>query len=156
MNLAVRYVAGLAALVSADLNCAEEMLRSVEAGLRETRHAKHPQMQKIRSKLPSWLLEINTHRINRLIALFIRNRDRTYLEEAEPVLANISAMGGGNAYSVCLCEAICRFVLHRDVAGARRALRKADPAVKKKDARWRFSEAFLHAYTGDLGKATAA
>jgi hypothetical protein len=148
VNIAARYIVALAAMISGDLDYAEELFLSVKERLTGAM-AQFPAVDKIRQHLPQRLARLYSVKLGWLMRKYLADRDRAHLEASEDVLHKLARYDPGN-YSQHLQRAICEFVLHRDVRAAWRSILKCHGI---RDVTWRYSEAFLHAYEGNLFKA---
>jgi len=148
VNIAARYMVGIAAMISGDLDYAEELFLSVKASLAGA-VAHFPAVDKIARILPQRLARLYGIKLGSLMRNYTMDRDRAHLEASEALLDKLAKYDPGN-YSQHLQRAICDFVLHRDMRAAWRSVLKCRGI---RDVTWRYSEAFLHAYEGNLFKA---
>jgi hypothetical protein len=96
-----------------------------------------------RNKVKKRIEEVYAAWLSNLGERFVRKRERSALEEAEEVVARLRAYD----YACRLIAAITSFTLRNDIDSARREI---DACRDVDDATWKYSEAFLIAYDGDL------
>jgi hypothetical protein len=147
-DVAIRYIIGLAALISGDAAYAEKLLVDVEQKIRSGRH-NVPPMQAVGLKLSGYLKSLYEMWRAALAYRYTMTRDPDILPLFEAVSSKLLArdptsVGGG------LAKAMCLFMLHGDVSGARRILYGLKNA---NDVTWRYSLAFLDGYEGNLDNA---
>lgn len=148
VDAVARYVIGTAAAISGDLQYAEQLLLDAEAKLVryvETTKGAAP-LTMLLGRVRSRISELYVHWISLAHRNYLRSRDRHELIRAEGFVSKLRLYDPDN-YSARLEAAICAFVLRRDIAGARREI---EACRGNADATWRYSEAFLNAYEGDL------
>ena len=149
IDIVARYIVAMASLISGDLDFAEELFHDLSQRLSENGLAPIPAIAKIKNRLPARIGQVYKARCEILSQLYQLKRDRSYLKQMEPVLDELRKYDPG-WYSGNLDRAICAFVLHRDLPKAWKAVRSCTGV---RDTTWRYSEAFLHAYEGDLKSA---
>ena len=147
IDTSTRYIVGIAALISGDLDFAEELLSSAETRLTQPSGHELPSLN--RSKVREKLAALYEVRLTKLGNLYGVKRDKKYLEQCEPVLAKLEDYMP-DSYSARLQRAIGAFVLRRDIEKARSELAACH---SEQDITWRYSEAFLFAYEGHLDAA---
>ena len=145
-----RYVIGTAAIFSSDFILAEQLLLGAESRLQR--------MVKVAEGTPpAVLLDRVRKRIQNLYTIWLdtsgarykKSRDTVILHEVHAVCNKLRPYDPTN-YGLHVVSALVAFLLHRDTELARRELEACHNLT---DAAWRYSEAFLHAYEGDLHKA---
>lgn len=146
VDVAARYIVGIASLISGDLAYAEDLFKGLEEEFEKQTGALPPSIAIIKNRLPQRLADVYKVRVNLLSQAFWHKRDRTLLEEAEPWLEKLHEYDDAY-YTGHLQRAICAFVLRRDIQEARAALSRCKQVP---DPTWRYSVAFLDAYEGDL------
>ena len=144
VNAVARYIIGTAAGISDDFEFAEQLLLDAE------RRLEHP-------ATPPALRGIVRLRIKQLYAVWMGQEGRKYLTGRDPAalarhqeLLEKLRRYEPDHYSGHLAAAIIAFVEHRDVDGAMREIQACNGSS---DGTWRYSEAFLHAYKGNLESA---
>jgi hypothetical protein len=152
VDLVTRYIVGTAALLSNDLDAAEDVLLDLEARLAAAGQNPLPAAAKLRQRLPARIGDVYKAKASFMYRRYMLSRDEGLLEDLEH-LAIRTQTYDPTYPGAHLERAICAFMLRRDTAEAMSHINKcrglADPI-------WRYSEAFLLAYDGDLGKAAAA
>ena len=146
MDMIARYIVGIAAMVSGDLKYAEELFTDLRSRS-DPSTAAIPAVVKIRQRVPTRLREV--YNIQMREAVKDNQHDKQHLMQADEVLKKIERLGRLD-YSQTLMKAMCEFFLRRNVRKAKRLLRNCQG---NPDATWRYSLAFLYAYTGDIRKA---
>lgn len=148
IDIAARYIVGVASGFSGDLDYAESLFLDLERRLHSSSSLPSP-MAKIKHLLPVRLAEVYKVRSGKLYDDYWIKQDNQILKEME--LWNQKALKyDPNWYSGHLAQAICAFVLRRDLSAAWESIGKCK---KIPETTWRYSAAFLHAYEGDLKKA---
>lgn len=143
--IAARYVIAIAAMISADLVYAENLLLTVESRLRRSGSKVMP-LAHLARRLPERFIQLYSLWLDALFEAYFLTRSEQYLQDADRVAAALLVRAPNN-YQAHLFAAIAHFVLRRDVAAAKRAVRACRPL---KDGVWRYSHAFLYAYEGNL------
>ena len=140
------YVIGTAAFLSNDLEVAEQLLIGAESRLpgadRGSRSA-------LRDRVRRRISEVYKVRLARQIRRHTRTRDVAAIREAEEVVGKLRQYAQDD-YGVHMMAAMAAFALRRDMETARREIRACR---RSPDSAWRYSEAFLYAYDGDLQRA---
>lgn len=142
-----RYMTGIAALVSGDLDYSEHQFKTLEAELKG-RTALPPGVSIIKNRLSARLADVYRSRLHYLLAAFFNSFSRERLEAIEAVLHDLDAYYP-DYYPGLLQGAICDFLLRRDVKAAHAKIDRAG-SLQVPDGTWRFSKAFLRGYEGDL------
>src|SRR3990172_198044 len=150
MALVARYVIGTAAALSGDLQYAEQLLLDAEQRLNQiTQQGTAAPISVLLHKVQRRIRELYQQWLGGLVAEYTFRRDIDALREAEQIAKKLEQYAPSD-YSLHQCTAICAFVFRKDLAEARLAINKCR-AIN--DAAWRYSEAFLYAYEGDLENA---
>jgi tetratricopeptide (TPR) repeat protein len=84
-----------------------------------------------------------------LLRKYTYRRDRASLAQAEEIIPKLRRYDPEN-YLARLCAAMSAFVLRRDLPAAKKEL---EACRRVEDGTWRYSEAFLHGYEGELDEA---
>ncbi len=87
--------------------------------------------------------------LSRLALCHFATRDSALIEEQDALVAKLRRYQP-DSYNGHLVAALAAFVLRRDLVAARREIAACNGSM---DAAWRYSEAFLYAYEGDLQNA---
>jgi len=147
-EIVAAYIIGIAAAISGDTEFAEELFRQVESRFCNERDFPPP-LRKIQTRLPARFLDLADYRVTKAYNAWWMTRDRQYLLDAETHLDRLQELAP-NHYGGHLTRAICHMVLRRDLAAAKREIRQCR---SEENATWRYSDAFLTAYEGNLRKA---
>lgn len=147
INCVSKYIIGIAAAVSGDLNYAEELYSAVDR-LLVGQEQIFPVFRKLKQRIPVRLAEINQTRALISVRRWAKTHDLAEITEMGHYLGRIPA--SYDEYEVCLLRSIFLFLKGRDVKGAVAALKKCK---KIPDGTWLYNLGFLHAYRGDLKKA---
>jgi hypothetical protein len=140
---AARYIIGLAALVSGDVQYSETLLLSAEQRLRQS--SKGP-FRKLAEDLPSRLIVLYQNWMNASHDAYVASSDKRYLEIADEVATKLLARDSSH-YGATLMKGICAFTLRRDIGQAKHHVRAAK---RLNDVTWRYSLGFLYAYEGRM------
>lgn len=148
VNSVSRYVIGIAALLSGDLEYAESLFENLSQRVKQSQ-TQFPAITKIIQRLPVRLSEVYVTQSNRAAIEWDKTRSLEPLQRMKSYLNKMEEVAPNN-YQAHLLRAIWHFVANRDVAAARQELHKCR---NEKDATWRYSDAFLLAYTGEMERA---
>ena len=148
MDLAARYVIGLAAFASGDFEYAERLLLSVQERLRAAGIGVVP-IRSLAEKLPRRLHELYEVWLGMLGDAYFLTRRREYVEVGDLIAKKLLALDSRN-YQALLHAAIADFVLRRDVAAA---MQRIMACRHVRDSAWRYSRAFLLAYEAKTRRA---
>ena len=152
VDLVARYIVGTAAVLSNELDVAEEVLLDLEGRLPAAAQNPLPAVAKLRQRLPTRIGDVYKAKLAFLYRQYMLGRDEGLLEELEQLAVRI--LQYDPAYpGAHLNRAICAFMLRRDTA---EAMAHVDKCRGLPDPVWRYSEAFLLAYQGDLAAASGA
>ena len=144
------YVIGTAAVLSNDLKLAEQLLVDAESRLRAGITKADGFLRSVlRDRVRRRITEVYKARLARQTRRHTITRDVAAIQEAEEIIANLRQYAQDD-YDVHLAAAMAAFALHRDMETARMEIRACRNSP---DAAWRYSEAFLYAYDGDLQRA---
>jgi hypothetical protein len=153
LDAAARYVIGTAAALSNDFTYAEQLLLNAETTVsRDVQRAAGAPVSVLLDRIRRRIAELYSEWLNRLMRQFVATRNRGLLEEADAIVGKLRRYQP-DSYEVRLCAAQIAFVLRRDLRTARAEI---DACRGSNDASWRFSDAFLLAYDGDLQSAYRA
>ena len=140
------YVIGTAAVLSNDLEVAERMLIGAESRLRR---ADRVLRSALRDRVRRRISEVYQVRLTRLIRRHTKTRDVAAIQEADETIGKLRQYTQDD-YGVHMVAAMAAFALRRDMETAQKEIQACR---KSPDSAWRYSEAFLHAYDGDLQRA---
>jgi hypothetical protein len=147
-EIVARYIIGLAAALSGDVDCAERMYEDLSRKL--NREGKNfLVLEKVRDRLPRRMFEI--HEARATAAYNVWRKDKTR-DNARALGGHLSKIPLGATYArrVLTLRAVHAVAEHRDIKGARAFVNEHG---NKEDAIWHFNHAFLDAYEGKLHKA---
>ncbi|MEQ1691277.1 MAG: hypothetical protein ABMA00_08340, partial [Gemmatimonas sp.] len=142
------YIVGLAAFVSGDPGYAERMLLSAEGMMKQVRF-RPPGFSRIAERLPLQILDLYRMWHAALSKAYFHSRHPQDLVNAERIALAILVRDPSD-YSASLVMAIADFVFRRDTKSA---IHRVWAFRKQRDQTWRFSYAFLLAYTGRMREA---
>lgn len=148
VDLSARFVIGIAAHLSGDIIYSERLLLDVEKSLKTAQQLKGL-VQPIERLLPDRLKQLYRGWLIALGDQYFMTRDREYVKQADAVCDKLLERDP-NDYGALQFKAIAEFVLRRDVKAAREIVSRCR---RIRDATWRYSLAFLHAYEGKLESA---
>ncbi|MEK7263468.1 MAG: hypothetical protein AAB071_03035 [Bacteroidota bacterium] len=148
IDIVARYIIGIASLLSYDLEYARDLFEDLQKKILSI-ETKLPVVTKIKARLPSRLITTYVEQIQLIYDLWIKTHDKRELQKMEPILSKLLSIDAKN-YNGNLLSAICHFSLNRDIASAKKNIRNCR---KTKDGTWRYSEAFLYAYEGNMKNA---
>jgi len=145
LNCVARYIIGIAAACSGDLDYAEQLQTEVH-GLLSGKDQAFSVFATLKQRVPVRLAEIRHARARKAYNKWRRSRDPADMDTMARHLDSVPS-SGPNQYGVLLFKSICLFVRNRDVKGAMDVLKKCRGQT---EATWLYNLAFLHAYAGDL------
>ncbi|MCH7717028.1 MAG: hypothetical protein IH876_12920 [Gemmatimonadetes bacterium] len=148
---AAQYAIAVAAMLSLELDYAEVLLSRIEATVAGFPRDKFPRSH-LRALIRKRLGDIHSLRAERLFRQWDISRDRKYLAESETHVDRVLELSPRDENAL-LRKAIAAFVLRRDMAVAKRCIRKCRDS---KNGTWCYSDAFLNLYDRRLIRARAA
>jgi len=148
INCVSRYIIGIAAACSGDIDYGEELFKDVANLLTNKGHS-FPIFAILKKRIPIRLGEINHLRANMAYERWVKSHDPLEIIEMGKYLDKIPA-SYSDEYNVLNLRAIYIFIQNRDVKGALQILKKCKSIP---DATWVYNMGFLHAYAGNLKKA---
>ncbi|MBA3014283.1 MAG: hypothetical protein KKD63_16735 [Proteobacteria bacterium] len=143
-----KYIIGIAAFCSGDLNYAERLYQELQAKLIST-DGSFPVFVKLKERLPARLSEIYLTRALSILDAWTQSNDKHLI----PLLSeNTDKIEDkfDNDYRILLLKQITPFLSRRDVSKAKSYVKKCK---KYNDVIWHFNLAFLDAYEEDLRNA---
>jgi hypothetical protein len=150
IDIVARYIIGSAAFITGDAPYAEGLLRDAKARLEQLdRSATGPLFATLRNRIPVRLSQVYEVLLYRASSRYTFRREPEAIAEMDAIVTRRRSVIEDN-YRTKLSAAQCEFLLRHDVAAARREIRACR---RFQDGAWRYSEAFLHAYEGDLQRA---
>lgn len=148
-EIVARYIIGVAAAYSGDINYAEDLYRDVLLRL-QNKGQNFPIYRKLKERIPHRLAELYEAMASTCFSKWSETRDSNYLTEVDGWLDKIDKVIK-DSRSVLSLRAITTFLNTRSVEeaiGMLKRLRENNNQI------WLCNMAFLHAYKGDLKKAT--
>ena len=150
LDAVARYIIGTAAALSNDFVYAEQLLLDAERRLQQyVQNAEGTPVSVLLNKVRTRIVELYQEWLARLSRRHVATRSLTVLQEQEAVIRKLRRYEPDD-YSTHLAAAMQAFLLRRDLATARQEIRACSGS---RDATWRYSEAFLFAYEGDIDSA---
>ncbi|MFA6174134.1 MAG: hypothetical protein WC701_10695 [Kiritimatiellales bacterium] len=145
LSLSAKYIVGTAALLSAELDLALSIFNSLyyDPKLKSVRI---PSVQNIRARVPIRLADIYRMKIHPLFIEWDKTHDTRFLEQVREYLPLLDDVVP-NHYSVRLWWSFVYFVLDKDID---KSVHEINRCRDQRDATWRYSRAFLFAYSGQL------
>jgi hypothetical protein len=148
LDCVARYVIGLAAALSGDLDYSEKLFDDVRVLLRRNAQPE-PVRARLAHMVPLRLLEIRLNRALHACRRWSRTHDPADMDSVGHHLEGIPPQHA-SMYPVALLRSIFAFVHDHNIRAAKAALRKC----RNEDANRLYGLAFLEAYSGDLASAT--
>lgn len=142
------YIIGIASLLSGDLDYSRTLFEELNRRLINIK-INLPAIIKIKQRLPSRLAEVYLQQARNYYNYWRKTHSIETLEEVKILVDKLKSVSPNN-YNACLLSAVCYFIDNRDIANAKKEIRKCSNI---KDGTWMYSSAFLYAYTDDLKKA---
>ncbi|MCW5969632.1 MAG: hypothetical protein KIT57_14075 [Blastocatellales bacterium] len=150
IDAVARYIIGVAFALGTYFENAETILLDVEARLKRLiDEQKEALLSVLYSQTRQRLTEIYHGWLAILMNTYIVKRDQSMLSQAEIVVRRLREYDS-DSYRAHQSAATAAFVLRRDKQTAMKEIRACKSI---NDAGWQYSEAFLHAYDGDLDSA---
>lgn len=141
----VKYVVAIAAFVSGDLELSKSLLLELKNELSLLNQTDSIQyLFQLKRRLPIRISEVMVAYLNCFYGFYVESRDKKYITAEKFYLDTLKEVDPNN-YSGHLHRAIYLF-FDEDIAGAINELRN----INNSDVTWRFSLAFLLAYTEDV------
>jgi hypothetical protein len=150
LDIAARYVIGMAAAISGDIPYAEALFLSVKASI-APHHLRLPGVRAVVKGLPNWFRDIYRAALSHAIDRHAAKESAENLVRVEEACDKLLLVDPRH-YGALLSKARAVFRLRRDTAEARRILMRCDGNT---DGTWRYSLAFLYAYEGFMERARA-
>jgi tetratricopeptide (TPR) repeat protein len=143
-----RYIIGLASLISGDVEQAEQLLEDISNRINSW-PLELPTVKIIKTRLPFRLAEVYEQHSRLLYLDWYTTRNKAKVQALEDRCKKLLTFRP-DSYVGFITQAICCFVLRRDVGGALAEIKKCQ---KVKDCTWMYSKAFLLAYQGKVEEA---
>jgi hypothetical protein len=148
INCVAQYIVGITASISGDLKRSEALFLDLSKN-NHFQTSSLPHIKKLRQRVPIRLGEIYEYRASTVYELWRKDREIYHIDDMWTHLSNLRRFCPDN-YPGLLLSAICYFVRDRNIEAAVRELRKCRNI---QDTTWRFSYAFLMAYSGKMNMA---
>lgn len=148
VNCVAKYVIGIAAACSGDLDYAEKLQKDVEH-LLDGQNQTFPIFAKLKQRVPQRIAEINHAHAQIAFNRWERTRDPAEIGEMGRHLDKIPS-SYASEYDVLVLRSIFLFLQHKDVKEAIVVLKKCK---RVSDGTWQYNLGFLYAYDGDLKRA---
>ena len=148
INCVSKYIIGIAAACSGDLDYAEKLHNDVQQ-LLGGQDQSFPIFARLKQRVPQRLAEINHARASIACNRWVKTRDPINMEAVGYHLDRIPSIYA-NDYGVLLLKSIFLFIKHRDIKGAMAALKKCKGVS---EGTWLYNLGFLYAYINDLKRA---
>lgn len=148
-SLVAKYVIGIAAALSGDVDYAQSLYESVQEAAAH-RSVDSPVAAKIVSRLPQRFAELHEARAN---ASFKAWQSTRKLDDAKAIKAHLDQIDSSllTARRYSTLRAIAAFVVDGDADGA---LKLLEPMRREADGVWYWNVGFLYAHKGNLKKAS--
>lgn len=150
IDLVSRYIIGIAALISGDINYSKELFEELQASLSKN-VPDLPSLVKIRQRLPQRLKDVYLYETRAYYIEWKRTRNISSLSSMKSPLDKLVKMFPENPDGKIFLS-MWYFVVKNDVASAKKQL--LSMKGKRQEAIWKYNYAFLLAYEGQLEKAT--
>ncbi len=148
INIVSKYIIGIAAALSFDLNFAEILFSEVASFVKD-RDDNFPVFVKIKQRIYLRLAEINEAQASLCYRQWLKTRNPLFVDSLGSCLDKIKPEHTSR-YEVLLLRTIYCFLKNRDIDAALQNIKRCK---KLADALWHFNLAFLYAYKGDLKEA---
>lgn len=143
-----RYIIGIASFLSGDFKLSFNLFEELRNELTLVK-INIEQIKKLRLRLPQRISESALALASRLYFIYRRTKDDNLLTKMKPFLDILKNIDPNN-YSAHLLRGIYLFLVERNIEEAKKEIKRSQNHL---DATWRYSEAFLYAYEGNLDKA---
>jgi len=147
MAFVTKYIIGIAAFLSGCFDFSFDIFRKLHGELKSIA-VSTPQIKKLKTRIPKRISESALALASRTYFMYRKTKDKKLLEKLKLFLDILSSIDPNN-YSAHLLRGIYFFLVEKDVQKAKREIKKSRNAL---DVTWRYSEAFLFAYEGNLNK----
>lgn len=149
-DVVAKYVIGIAAAVSGDLQYAEELYSDVRTKIQQVDND-FPVFAKLKERIPQRLAELFEARARHAYEMWANTHDKTYIANLGEFLEKYNTESGARKTSEMLILAsIYHFLSAKDIDKSINCLNQISKQFR--DAVWHFNQAFLSAYEGDLKK----
>lgn len=142
-DVVAKYIIGISALVSGDVDTAEHLYKEVQEKL-AGKDKSFPVYQKLAIRTPIRLAEVYEAKANQALQQWSQDHDPGHIDEFATQLGKVSDK---TRPSYQTSNAIAIFLAHRKVDDAITCLKAAK---NPNDGTWNYNMAFLHGYKGNL------
>jgi hypothetical protein len=150
LSESVKYFISLAAFVSGDFRLAQSLLENIKRSRTLVKlKSKFPGIRKLKKLIPLRLADVFLAKAKLAYQQWRKTRNINYLVIMNDEIENHKKYNP-KSYEYHLLKAIYFFVVNRDITNAKEILYKCKTFS---DPTWRYSLAFLYAYTGKMEKA---
>ena len=144
-DIVARYIIGIAAGCSGDLDYAETLFNDAHERVR-TKDTEFPVYQKLTERIPTRISELYEARARSELLLWMKTKQFSHIDQLGKYLESVDKSRLGQP-KVLNLRAINAFLKHRDVDGAIAYLKKS---TDQNNDIWHFNMAFLYGYKEDL------
>ena len=142
-----KYIIGIAAFCSGDLDFSEKMQKDTQISLM-SKDGTFPVFAKLKKKVTFRLAEINFVKTHIAYCKWVETHEQDYVDKMGTFLNRVPKQHA-NDYSISILRSIYFFINKRDIKAAMRELINSK-SRSEGNATWRFNLAFLQAYSGNL------
>jgi tetratricopeptide (TPR) repeat protein len=153
IDIVARYIIGVAAALSNDLEYASQLLEDAEKKLKAVlATAQAAPLSVLLAKIQGQLTAVYEEQLARSMRRFVFKHEDSGLTEAQEFITRVRRLEPEH-YAARLCAAMSAFLLDNNPTEAFQEIAKCKDID---DGAWKYSQAFLHAYAGDLQAAYKA
>lgn len=149
VSFVAQYIIGIASVLSGDINYAQSLFEDLDKKI--PRNTSIAAIQKIIKKLPKRLFDVYMTQAKFTYQDWRKTHSPELIEKLKYFLDKTRATNIDN-YGLRVTYALYSFISKRDIASAKKELRKAKK-FKEKDQIWLLNLAFLFAYEGNMKSA---
>jgi len=148
IGLVARYVIGIAAFLSYDFDFSLELFKELHQELKSIK-INIDQIKEIKARVPKWIAGNALNIASRKYFQYRKTKNKSLLIEMKSPLEILKNIDPNN-YQAHLLRGIYLFLVERNITEAKKEIERSKNNL---DATWRYNEAFLYAYEGNLDKA---
>lgn len=146
-EVVARYIMGIAAAVSGDLEYAEQLYTDALSKVNQV-PTDFPVFSKLKERIPIRLFELDEARAQLSLGLWENDHDLKHIQELRETLEKIEREHSVETPALLTLKAISAFLSQRDTREPLQFLNRI--RTQDRDAVWHFNAGFLKAYDGDL------
>ncbi len=150
IGLVVRYIIGVAAAISYDLDYSERLFRSLKNEIKKIKNANNPIYLRLENRLPLNIVTLYLARIKFSLDQWFKDHNHEHISKITGYLNAISAENLRDDYDVLIIRGIEAFVARKDIPSAKKYFEKCKKL--NYNCVWLLNLAFLFAYQGNLRK----